>query len=55
MSNQTKKPKTSYSSEERTVKGITPRPLPAGAGWCGAENCKHLSHQHFNEAAKPIK
>jgi hypothetical protein len=37
------------------VKGIAERPRPANTGWCGAEDCKHLSHKHFSSPAKPVK
>jgi hypothetical protein len=37
------------------VKGIKDdRERPARSGWCGNENCKHLTHKHFNEAAKAV-
>jgi hypothetical protein len=45
----------SYSSENRQVKGIAERPRPAGTGWCGADDCKHKSHKHFNSPAKSVK
>lgn len=38
------------------VKGILiDRDRPAGSGWCGAENCNHASHKHYNAPAKAIK
>jgi hypothetical protein len=39
----------------RKVLGIAERPRPANTGWCGADNCKHLTHKHFNAPAKAAK
>lgn len=40
------KPMTSYSSESRTVKGILiDRDPPISAGWCGNDECEHLTHK----------
>ncbi|HEX4775070.1 MAG TPA: hypothetical protein VH234_06155 [Candidatus Saccharimonadales bacterium] len=48
-----KKAKTSsYSSDTSAmIKGIViNRDPPKGSGWCGNENCSHVSHKRFNES-----
>jgi hypothetical protein len=37
------------------VKGIlVNRDRPVGSGWCGTEECKHLSHKFYNQPAKKL-
>lgn len=51
----------SKKTKAANIEGLVPpkiqgirndRDRPANSGWCGAENCKHLTHQHFNKPAK---
>jgi hypothetical protein len=38
------------------VKGILiNRNPPLGTGWCGAEDCEHKNHEHYNQPAKKVK
>jgi hypothetical protein len=52
MANQAKtKPSTGYSSETQTVKGILiDRDPPITAGWCGNDNCEHITHKERRAA-----
>lgn len=41
----------SYSSDKPAVKGILiDRPRPITEGWCGNDNCEHLSHKQRRAA-----
>ena len=48
--------KNQASYPQTRIPGIKiDRDRPAGTGWCGAENCGHATHRHYNEPAKRIE